>query len=264
MQCDLNGVQIAYDDVGSGRAVVLIHGFPLSRRMWRPQFSALQEHFRVIAPDLRGHGESSVPPGPYSMDTMAEDIAALLDRLSVSKAALVGLSMGGYVSLAFCRRWPERVSALVLADTKAVPDTPEGKQARDSMISLVREKGMAAVEEIMLPRLLAPATPQAKPDVAAEVSAIIRAAHPDGAIGALQGMRDRPDSTDVLRSLECPVLCICGEEDALSPPPVAQEMASLARNGRVEVIPGAGHLPNLENPHAFNTALLAFLSGREV
>jgi len=261
MQCDVNDVRIAYDDAGSGRPVVLIHGFPLSRRMWRPQLSALQEHFRVIAPDLRGHGESTVPPGPYSMDAMAGDIAALLDRLSVQRAVLVGLSMGGYVSLAFCRLWPQRVSALVLADTKAVPDTPEGKQARDSMISLVQEKGMEAIEEVMLPRLLAPATLRTKPDVAAEVSAMIRGTHPEGAIGALQGMRDRPDSTEVLRSLTCPVLCICGEEDVLSPPSAAQEMAALARSGRVEVVPSAGHLPNLENPNAFNSALLAFLSG---
>ncbi|MGQ9523760.1 MAG: alpha/beta fold hydrolase [Armatimonadota bacterium] len=260
MQCEVNGVRIVYEDAGSGDPVVLIHGFPFSRRMWRLQLPALQERFRVIAPDLRGHGESGVPPGPYSMGAMAGDVAALLDRLSIQKAVLVGLSMGGYVALAFCRRWPGRVSALVLADTKAEPDTPEGKQARDELVAAVCKVGMEAVVQRMLPRLLSPKTLQDKPEVAEEVKSMMLATQPEGAIGALQGMRDRPDSTDVLRSIECPVLCVCGEDDVLSPPSTAQAMASIARSGKAEVISSAGHLPNMENPETFNRVLLAFLS----
>ncbi|MGC8834363.1 MAG: alpha/beta fold hydrolase [Armatimonadota bacterium] len=260
MQVRVNDIRMGYDDFGSGNAVVFLHAFPLNRRMWEPQVSRLKERFRVVVPDLRGFGETESPPGPYSMEMMARDVLGLLDHLGIASAALVGLSMGGYVALAFCRLRPERVSSLVLADTKATPDTPESKAARDDMVRQVQNCGVDFLVETMLPRLLTQKTIQSAPQVVQRVADMIKSTPPAGAVGALLGMRDRPDSTDVLRSLRCPLLCICGAEDAVTPPSVAEEMASTAPNGRVRIIPEAGHLANIEQPDEFNKALMEFLS----
>jgi len=261
MQVRVNDIGMGYDDFGSGDAVVFLHAFPLNRRMWEPQIDRLKGRFRVVAPDLRGFGETEAPPGPYSMEMMARDVLGLLDHLGIASAALVGLSMGGYVALAFCRMYPERVSKLILADTKATPDTQEAKAARDDMVRRIQNSGVEVLVDAMLPRLLTQKTIQSAPQTVARVTDMIKSTPPSGAVGALLGMRDRADSTDVLRGLGCPLLCICGAEDVVTPPSVAEEMASTAPNGRVHIIPEAGHLANIEQPDAFNSALMEFLSG---
>jgi len=259
MVAEVDGLTMNCEDAGSGEAVVLLHAFPLSSAMWRPQIDVLASRWRVLAPDLRGFGKTAAPPPPYTMEQMAQDVARLLDLAGVGDVRLVGLSMGGYISLAFCRRWPSRVRALVLADTNPGQDPPEAKARRDGLAATARDCGAQAIAEEMLPRLLSPATLQGRPDLVAQVRDMIEATPVNGIVGALLGMRDRSDSTHVLAALPCPVLCMGGAQDAVTPPSVIQAMAAVAPNGRAQIVEDAGHLANLEQPEAFSSALLAFL-----
>jgi 3-oxoadipate enol-lactonase len=255
------GFDQAYDDVGEGAAVVLLHGFPFDRSMWREQVEALRGLYRVIAPDLRGHGESGAPEGPALMEEMARDVAALLDGLRIGRAALVGLSMGGYVTLAFLRLFPERASALVLADTRAQADTEEGGRAREENAVRVTRDGMKAIAETMLPKLLAAETFERRPDVVERVREMILRNNPVGAAAALRGMAARRDQTDLLPSIGAPALVVVGAEDAVTPPADAERLRDGIRDSRLVVIEGAAHLSNVERPEAFNSALLDFLEG---
>jgi len=257
----IHGISLAYTDAGRGTSVVLLHGFPLDRSMWDAQVEALAPRFRVIVPDQRGFGESPAPPGPLSMDRLADDVAALLDHLRLRRAVVCGLSMGGYVAFAFARRHADRLQGLVFCDTKAVADSPEARTGRAEMIELVAAKGLEPVADRMLPRLLAPATLQRRPEVAELVRRMILRAPPDGVRGALQGMADRPDSTPLLPTLRCPALFVVGAQDALSPPEEAGGMCARVPNGRLVVVPDAGHLAPMESPAAVNAALAEFLGG---
>jgi 3-oxoadipate enol-lactonase len=158
MYATVNGFRMAYRERGGGRetALLLIHGFPLDSRLWDAQLAGLSSCARVIAPDLRGSGKSDVPPGPYSVDQYAGDLVGLLDNLSIRRAVVAGLSMGGYIAFALWRRHPELVRALVLADTRAEPDSPQGRANRDASAARVQEIGVAAFAAEMLPRILAP------------------------------------------------------------------------------------------------------------
>jgi pimeloyl-ACP methyl ester carboxylesterase len=246
---------------GRGQPVVLLHGFPLDRTMWEAQGEALAPRFRVIAPDLRGFGKSKAPPGPVSMEQLADDVAALLDRLKIRKAAIVGLSMGGYVAFAFARKHAARATAFAFCDTKAAADTPEARKGRAEMMALVADQGTAPIAERMIPRLLAPETLRQRPEVADRLRRMILRAPVEGVRGALQGMADRPDSTPVLSTLAVPTLFIVGAHDALSPPDEAGGMCARVPNGRLAVIPDAGHMAPMENAEAVNAALADFLDG---
>ncbi len=253
----VRGVSLAVETRGSGPAVLFIHGYPLDRTIWQHQVAHL-EGFRRIAPDLRGMGRSDAPDLGYSMATYADDLAGLLEVLDEESVVLCGLSMGGYVAFEFLRRHPDRVRGLILMDTKAEADTPEGRKARDAQLAMVREQGTGALAEQMLPKLLAPAAP---PAVVAQVDAMVRATPVAGVAGALGAMRDRADSGVLLPELgRIPVLVVSGAADALIPLAQAKALADAIPGAHLEVVAGAGHLPPLEQPEATTAALLRFLS----
>jgi pimeloyl-ACP methyl ester carboxylesterase len=254
----LHGTSMAYADEGGGTPVLLLHAFPLHRGMWAPQVSVLARQCRVVAVDFRGHGESGPAANPWTIDDLATDVKNLLDHLSIPRAVLVGLSMGGYVMFAFYRRYADRVLGLVLADTRAQADTEEGRAGRFAMIQTAESKGAAAVADLMLPKLLSPAL-QADGDLVRNVRAMIESAPVGTIVGDLRAMADRPDSIPLLQTITHPTLVIVGELDIGTPPSDAQTMARGIRNARLEIIPAAAHLANLEQPDAFNRALLSFL-----
>lgn len=251
---------VAYDDAGQGGPLLLLHGFPLNRQLWQYQVDGLTDVARVIAPDLRGHGETRGGPGPATMEAMAEDAAALLDALDITGPVVVGgLSMGGYVAQHFARRYPERVAGLILAATRAGADSMEGQVARDRMADQARQQGVEAVVESMLPRLLSPRSVDERPELAAEVRAITRGITVEGMVAALMGMKERPDGTAWLADLSMPVLILHGADDELIPPAEAESMQQMIPNARLQVIPGAGHLVNLEQFASFNAEVRNFL-----
>jgi pimeloyl-ACP methyl ester carboxylesterase len=241
------------------QALVLIHGFPLDRHLWDAQLEGLSSLTRVIAPDLRGAGDSEVPPGPYSVDQYADDVAGLLDGLNIRRAVIGGLSMGGYVAFAFWRRYAERVRALVLCDTRADPDSAEGKANRDAAMQRVRSDGAEAFAREQAQRLLAPASLE-NVRLAGRALAMMAAVPVEGTVGALHALRDRPDSRPALPSIDVPTLVLVGAEDKVTPPDVARELAGSIRNSRLAIIPGAGHLSPMEQPRAVNRALRVFLT----
>lgn len=249
-----------YSDAGSGPAVVLLHAFPFDRELWQPQIAPLVEAgYRVITPDLPGFGRSPLPPGPLSIEGMADAVATLLTRLGVERAVVGGLSMGGYVSLAFARRYAARLRGLILADTKAAPDDAAGRDNRDKAIAAVRTHGVEAFVRAMLPKLLGPQTPHDS-EVAEAVRAIMGRQPAEGVIAALAALRDRPDATPGLAAIAVPTLVVVGEQDAITPPAVAEQLAAAIPHARLVRIPAAGHLPNRENPEAFTAAVRDFLN----
>jgi 3-oxoadipate enol-lactonase len=260
MYAIVNGIRMAYRQRGRGHdtALLLVHGFPLDGRMWDAQIGGLAPLVRVIAPDLRGSGRSGAPPGPYSMEQHAADLAALLDSLDIRQVVVAGLSMGGYIAFALWRRQPERVRALVLADTRAEPDSPQARANRDAAAVRVREHGAAAYADEMLPRLLAPAS-LTTPRIRDRARDIMAAQPVEGIVGALGGMRDRADSRDLLPGIAVPALVIVGRDDAVTPPVDARSMAGAIPGARLVEVPRAGHLSPLENSRAVNAALRGFL-----
>jgi 3-oxoadipate enol-lactonase len=246
--------QMAYESVGSGPVLVLLHAFPFDSRMWGKTAAALAGQRRVITPDMRGFGLSDRGTGDFSIADLADDVARLLDALRLPAATVGGMSMGGYVALAFAHHHRDRLKSLILADTKAAADTPEARQGRQAAIDLVGSQGVSAMLEKQLPRLLSPA---ASDSLRAEVRAL--GAQPvDAVIAAIRALRDRPDRTAELPKITVPTLFVVGSEDVLSPPSEVRAMAAALPNARVAEIPGAGHLSNLENPDAFAAALAGF------
>ncbi|HEX9918204.1 MAG TPA: alpha/beta fold hydrolase, partial [Pyrinomonadaceae bacterium] len=243
--------------------IVLLHGFPFNRTLWREQAAALGKHYRVITVDLRGHGETDATRDPATMEEMAEDVAALLGELGIARVVLGGLSMGGYVALAFSRLFPERVRALILADTRPQADTDEARLAREETATRALGEGMQTIADTMLPKLLAPSTLAERPEVVARVREMILNTVPQGAASALRGMAVRRDHTKFLREINCPALIIVGSLDQITPLADAELMNREIRGSRLEVIAEAGHVSNVERPAEFNRALENFLSELE-
>jgi 3-oxoadipate enol-lactonase len=247
-----------YQDVGSGGdAVLLLHAFPLHSGMWTPQLAALAARFRVVAPDYRGLGESRPAPDATTMELAAGDALALLRQLGLRRVAVAGLSMGGYVALELYRRAPEIFRALALCATKATPDTEEAKATREAFAVNAVAKGLPWVADEFAPKLLRPA---ADPAVFATVKELIRSGTAEGVAAAQRGMARRPDSVPTLARISCPTLIVFGEEDQLIPFAEAQRMGQTVKGARMVRIPSAGHLVNLENAPAFNTAVSTFFA----
>lgn len=255
----IDEIEIGYDDVGSGLPLVFLHGFPHDRTLWSPQLSALVDHCRCVAPDLRGFGESTVT-GPYTMDQYADDVAALLNHLQIRRAVIVGLSMGGYVAFALWRRRPELVRALVLADTRSGADSDEGRVKRKQLVALALERGSGAVADAQISGMLGKTTRETHPDIVESVRQMLSSAPVDGIVGALHAMMDRPDSGPTLSTITVPTSILVGDEDALTPVKDARSMHEAIPSSRLEIIRGAGHLSNLEKPAAFNHVLSEFVS----
>jgi 3-oxoadipate enol-lactonase len=259
----VRGIELAYEVSGKGSPVVLLHGFPFNRTLWREQVEALSERYRVITVDLRGHGETAATRTPATMEEMARDVAALLDDLRIARIALGGLSMGGYVALAFYRLFPERVRALILADTRPQADTEAARLTREETAVRALGDGMHTIADAMLPKLFAPATQDERPEVVARVREMILNTDPQGAASALRGMAVRGDQTEFLREINCPTLIVVGDLDLITPPADAEIMNREIRGSRLEVVAGAGHVSNIERPAEFNRALENFLRALE-
>ena len=254
-----NGIRLAYDDRGTGVPLLFLHAFPLNRSMWVPQLTALSQQFRTIAIDLRGHGESEAPLWNFSLEQYADDACALLDHLGIQETALVGLSMGGYISLAFARKYRNRLKALVLADTRAQADSVEGRAGRFHLAQTALRQGSGAVADIMLPKLLGSSALRAKPELVEYVRKTITAASNNGIVTDLMAMADRPDSVQQLCTITAPTLIMIGQEDDTTPLDDAQLIAKQIPGAQLTVIPLAGHLSNLEQPEAFNDVLSRFV-----
>jgi len=254
-------MRLAYSDEGTGRPVVLLHGFPLSRAMWHEQISGIGSSYRVIAPDLRGHGDSPAPDGVYTMDEMADDVVESLDELNIAEPTVLGgLSMGGYVAFSIMARYPERVRALILMDTRASADTPEVARDREASAKAVLDADSAhPVVAKMLPRLFGKATLEEHPERVEPLRALMEQSPPRGVAGALRGMALRPDRRPMLAQISVPTLVLVGEEDVITPPDEVKVLAGAIPNARLVVIPKAGHLAPYENPVAANRAILEFI-----
>lgn len=263
----LYDITIAYDDAGNGGAegdggdvLVLVHGHPFDRSMWRPQIETFAgPGRRVIAADLRGYGGSTVIPGKTTLTTFAWDIAALLDRLGLDRVVLGGLSMGGQIVLEFYRLFPERVRALVLADTFAAAETRAGRAARNAMADRLLREGMGPYADEVLTKMVTPLNAETLPAVAGHVRDMMRGAPPEGAAAALRGRAERPDYVGMLGRVSVPTLVVVGGEDAYTPVADARVMSEGIPDATLAVIEGAGHLPNLERRAEFDAALGAFL-----
>jgi 3-oxoadipate enol-lactonase len=260
MKTRVNNITIAYDDEGRGMPIVLLHAFPLSRVMWAPQAAALVRagRYRVIRPDLRGFGESGGAEAPATMEQFAADTLGLLDQLGIERFVLGGLSMGGYAAFAIYRARPQAVRALVLADTRPQGDTPEGKAGRETTAQMAEREGAAAIAADWLARFFPPEV-NAPAELQERVRQIIMDNDPRGIAAAARGMALRPDSHGTLATITCPTLILVGDRDKITPLSDAQAMASAITNAQLVTIPDAGHLANLEQPDAFNQALLSFL-----
>jgi 3-oxoadipate enol-lactonase len=255
---------VRYHDAGAGRAVILLHAFPLSADQWLPQVHRVPPGWRVIAPDVRGFrgiGQAYQDVGLESatMAAHAADVLSLMNHLDLDRAVVGGLSMGGYITLAVARVAARRLDGLVLADTKATADTEAGRAARDAMIALVQDKGPEAVADAMLPKLLGATTHREQPDLADAVKTLILRNTPEAIASAVRAMKLREDATAWLPNVTCPTLVVCGAEDVLTPPSDSEALAAAIPGGELVVLPHAGHLSNLEAPMAFIEALARFL-----
>jgi pimeloyl-ACP methyl ester carboxylesterase len=259
MKIEINKINIDYCDEGAGVPVIFIHAFPLNQSMWDEQLAALKNHCRVITIDLRGFGESDVPAGPYYMDQMASDVRGLMKALDIDRAVLAGLSMGGYVSLAFYRSYPEAVRGLVLADTRATDDATEARERRLKSAERAEREGARAIADDMTPLLLGRSTAESRPDIVGRVRAMIEANSPRAIAAAQRGMAERRDSTAILAGIDFPTLILVGAEDALTPVAEAEALRDATPGSRMHVIEGAGHLSNLEQPAQFNSILIEFI-----
>jgi 3-oxoadipate enol-lactonase len=255
-----NEFSLGYEETGAGRPLVLLHAFPLARQMWRSQLASLCTEARIIAPDLRGFGESGPFTGIPCIEQLADDVEALLDRLAIMEpVALGGLSMGGYVALAFARRHPQRLRALILADTRAEPDDETGKANRDKMIALAHERGSRAVIEQMLPKMLSEETQKERPQVKEDVIQMAASQSKEAIAAALVALRDRADARPSLSSIRVPTVVLVGAKDALTPPEMSHRLAAAIPGAQLKQVAGAAHLSNLEQPELFNEAVRQFL-----
>jgi pimeloyl-ACP methyl ester carboxylesterase len=252
---------VRYEDLGTGLPVLLLHAFPFDRAMWVPQCEPIAAAgFRVLAPDLPEFGETTPGSEVFAIERSADVIADLLDEIDIEKAVIGGLSMGGYIAMAFARRHPQRLLALILADTKAAPDDAEGKAGRDRMIADVKDGGAAAAADALLPKLFSTATRDGHPEVIEQARAIILRQRAAAIIAALYALRDRPDAAPGLAAVTVPTLVLVGEDDAVTPPLASARIAGAIVGAELVHIPSAGHLSNLENSAAFNSAVISFLS----
>jgi pimeloyl-ACP methyl ester carboxylesterase len=253
----IDGVQYAYRTSGSGQPVLLLHGFPFTSESFWPQLDAPPAGARLICPDHRGFGGSDARPGISTMEALASDALKLLDALEVGQAIVGGISMGGYAAMALTRLDPSRVKGLMLIDTHALADDAAAKERREAAAKDIEKNGMNGFTAGALPNLLAK---DAKPYVRARIEAMMKAVNPAGAAAASRGMAARDDSREILARFTGPALIVVGEHDAIAPPERAREMAALMSKSKVVVVPGVGHLSNVEAPAEVNAAIAAFVS----
>jgi 3-oxoadipate enol-lactonase len=265
MLAAINGINLYYNDSGSPESlpIILIHGFPFSSEMWKGQIQMLQSYkknLRVITYDLRGHGQSDVGDGQYTIELLVNDLIALLDYLKITKTILCGFSMGGYVALRAIERDSSRFSALILCDTMSAADSNEAKIKRATSIELIKSEGIARYAETFLKAVFALQTFDTNPGIIEEMRRIILSNSPLGVCGALLSMAGRTDSSEALSKIGVPTLILVGEHDAVTPPTAAKDMRDRIPNSELHLISNAGHMSNLENPATFSEHLIRFLN----
>ncbi|MEO8623549.1 MAG: alpha/beta fold hydrolase [bacterium] len=253
------GLELAYDDVGSGIPLLFIHGWPHDRTLWAAQLSGLPTQARCLAPDLRGFGDSSVLP-PYSIDQYADDMAAFLAMLGIDRAVVCGLSMGGYVALAMLRRHRALLRGLILTSTRATADTPEAREKRARLIEFVQERGVEALAGRQLKAMVGATTLNTRPDVLEALRQLMAEAPSAGVIGGLQAMAARADATSLLSGIDFPTLVVSGSEDTFILPDEMRALAAAIPRSRLEVIQCGGHVCSYERPAAFNHVVSEFLA----
>ncbi len=257
---NLGDVSLQVHDEGSGPPVLFVHGFPLDHRMWRHQLAELVTDYRVIAPDLRGFGGSDVTDGTVTMDQFADDLDTILTQLGVEQpVVLCGLSMGGYIAWKFTRRHRARLKALIPCDTRAIADPPDAVENRKRVAATVLEHGAEPIAGAMPSNLLSPMTLEQQPELLDELRQTIAGTAPQGIAAAALGMAERPDSTQLLSSVDLPALLIVGEDDRISTVEEMRGIADAMPQAELVVVPAAGHMAPLENPGLVNTAIREFL-----
>lgn len=265
MEIQVNNFRMFFLDEGTGEKasrvpLMFVHGFPLHHEIWSSQIQAVSATHRVIAPDLRGHGKSDAPPGPYKMEQMADDLKALIDARRCGPVIMIGHSMGGYITFAFLRRYPKLIAGLGFVCTRPGADAAEGKTNRENLAQRVEKDGSIAVVDAMFPKMLAPTTYAEQLEASESVRHMMLATPVAGIAGASRGMALRSDSSDLLPTIKVPTLIITGAKDQLIPPKESENMAKQIPNAMLHIIPGAGHLPSMEKAGEFNRALREFLT----
>lgn len=264
--CHIGSRTIAYLDSAPGnnalRALVLLHAFPVGANLWEPQIRSIPAGWRLITPDLRGFGGSTELDSlsALSMADYAEDVVDLLDELGVTKAVIGGCSMGGYAALALYQSRPDLFEGLVLANTRAGADSPEARANRRNMLALVDREGPSGVAREMMPKLIGKTTRETNPSIEANVRRLIKQQSPLAIRSAIHRMMHRPDSMPLLAQVSVPALVITGDEDELIPVDESRKLAAAINGATLVIVPAAGHLANMEQPEAFNTALSTFLT----
>jgi 3-oxoadipate enol-lactonase len=251
--------EIFYEVVGSGPPIVLLHPFPASHELWKPAAQALVSHYRVILPDLRGHGESGVGEGPATMEKHAADLARVLDHEEIQRAPFVGVSIGGYILFEFWRKYRARVEGLVLCNTKAQADTPEARTGRLQAAADVMERGTEPFFESMLPKLLGKTTHRTRPDLVEGALRMMRKMSPEGVTLVQRGMAERPDSVEMLKTINVSIVIVTGDEDILTGVAEADLMRQNIPGSQMKVIAKAGHYSPWEQPEEVGKLVRQFL-----
>jgi 3-oxoadipate enol-lactonase len=251
---------IRFDVTGPKKngALVLLHGFPLHGGMWRAQRAALADKWQIIVPDFRGFGRSGAT-GPFTIEDLADDTHRIVEKLALGRIVLAGLSMGGYVALAYAKKYQESLSGLILLDTKAEADSTEQKANRDRMIAIAHERGSNPIAEAMLGKLIPAETAQNRPQLARELREMMQSTRPETIAHALAAMRDRPDQTAMLAGIKVPTLIGVGDQDAFTPPDVARAMHEKIPGSQLRIFTGSGHMSPMEQAEQVNAAMSDFL-----
>ncbi len=262
MKVRLNNITINYTERGvpQGLPVVFIHGFPFNHTMWEPQMKALPNHIRAITYDVRGHGESDVADGQYTLEFFVDDLIALLDHLVIEQAVLCGLSMGGYIALRAIERHPDRIKALVLCDTRSEDDPNEGKVKRSATIKSVKTDGLPAFAEGFVKAIFSEQTFRDNPHAIEAIKHAIKGNSSIGICGTLLALACRTNTTEFLPQINVPTLILVGEQDKLTPPSASRAMHEAIQGSDLQIISHAAHMSNLENPSEFNKHLIEFFN----
>jgi pimeloyl-ACP methyl ester carboxylesterase len=259
-EAKIRGIRMVYDDLGAGEVILFIHGQPFNRSMWKDQTDVLNDKYRLIIPDLRGYGESGISGGMVLLDELALDLISLVEQLSIRKAIVVGLSMGGQIALEMYRWAPELFTSIILADTDARAEDANGYLNRLNLAAKIVDDGMEKFTNERIKQFMCANTFANKPAVVAHVEKMMKTTIPEGSAAAQRGRAERPDYTPLLQKIDFPALIIVGDQDVFTPVASAEYMSERIKDSRLVVIKNSGHISNMEQPEAFNQAMIDFFS----
>nr|MBS0037550.1 alpha/beta fold hydrolase [Saprospiraceae bacterium] len=258
----VNGISISYIDEGprEGLVIIFIHGFPLNKSMWREQIDSLKGHFRAVAYDIRGHGESNAEATDFSIDQFADDLMGLMDYLKLKRAIFCGLSMGGYIALTAMEKHPNRCEGLVLCNTQCTADTEEAKEKRKKAALSIQQNGVDKYAEVNLKNLFTKESFSKRKNVVKRVREMMTSTSKSSLLRSLQALAGRRETCGKLSEIDVPVLITTGRKDPITPPPKAELMHRKIKNSALYIFENSGHLSNLEYPYKFNDQLIRFLN----